>query len=174
MQSSPPLPYRHNDGQQSPEPSHYSLDLNALTMDDSRPSSPLPTAHSDQVRSEDIEGPSDFTVNMEAWMRGTPQRDGAKASKDARRIAGRQTLKTPEIPIASTGDQDAQPQRNNVEPGVEAAHIDSAEKDQKSHLPVLDMPEDAAAQQPESTASSPVRDNHLLQPTVEDLSLIHI
>ncbi|KAG8627931.1 hypothetical protein KVT40_003804 [Elsinoe batatas] len=80
MDSSPPLPAHHslshpssparsahNDAQ-----SDYSLDLGALTKDSfSAPPSPPVMRKVDEVRSEDIDGPSDFTLHMEEWMRGT-------------------------------------------------------------------------------------------------------
>ncbi|KAK8209190.1 hypothetical protein M8818_003885 [Zalaria obscura] len=75
MQSSPPV---RAYSPASPVQSQYSLDLNALTLDDhSEPSSPLPQQHLDRVLSEDIDGPSDFTINMEKWMRGTLRKKDA-------------------------------------------------------------------------------------------------
>ncbi|KAF4555230.1 Hypothetical protein D9617_3g023020 [Elsinoe fawcettii] len=80
MDSSPPLPAHHSlshpgspvhpDNQDAL--SDYSLDLAALTKDSlSAPSSPPVMRKVDEVRSEDIDGPSDFTLHMEEWMRGT-------------------------------------------------------------------------------------------------------
>ena len=69
MQSSPPT--RAADRLPSPAESEYSLDLAALDFDSgSGTSTPLPQKQVDRVLSEDIDGPSDFTQNMEAWMRG--------------------------------------------------------------------------------------------------------
>ena len=69
MQSSPPT--RAWERPASPAESQYSIDLAALDLDShSGASSPAPKQHVDQVLSEDIDGPSDFTQNMEAWMRG--------------------------------------------------------------------------------------------------------
>ena len=75
MPSSPPIRAWDNQHQRqqpaSPTDSQYSIDLNALELDShSGASTPLPTQHVDKVLSEDIDGPSDFTQNMEAWMRG--------------------------------------------------------------------------------------------------------
>lgn len=51
--------------------SQYSLDLAALEVNSrSGASTPLPEQQTDHVLSEDIDGPSDFTVNLEAWMKG--------------------------------------------------------------------------------------------------------
>lgn len=72
MQSSPPT--RRYERPESPaNDSKYSLDLAALELDSrSGASSPrLPSRQIDRVLSEDIDGPSDFTQNMEYWMRGT-------------------------------------------------------------------------------------------------------
>ncbi|KAF2220672.1 hypothetical protein BDZ85DRAFT_29710 [Elsinoe ampelina] len=80
MDSSPPLPAHHSLSHPS-SPAHsahndaqsdYSLDLGALTKDSlSAPPSPPVMRKVDEVRSEDIDGPSDFTLHMEEWMRGT-------------------------------------------------------------------------------------------------------
>ncbi|KAK1057793.1 hypothetical protein LTR74_013865 [Friedmanniomyces endolithicus] len=69
MQSSPPV--RAWDRPSSPAGSQYSLDLDALGLDShDNESSPVTTQLVDRVLSEDIDGPSDFTLNMAAWMRG--------------------------------------------------------------------------------------------------------
>ncbi|KAI7373969.1 hypothetical protein KC336_g20308, partial [Hortaea werneckii] len=67
MQSSPPQ--RAYSRPSSRAESDYELDLDALGINDSNVSSPV-KPHIDRIRSEDIEGPSDFTLNMEKWMRG--------------------------------------------------------------------------------------------------------
>ncbi|KAI6819182.1 hypothetical protein KC340_g11128 [Hortaea werneckii] len=67
MQSSPPQ--RAYSRPSSRAESDYELDLDALGINDSNASSPV-KPHIDRIRSEDIEGPSDFTLNMEKWMRG--------------------------------------------------------------------------------------------------------
>ncbi|KAK5166460.1 uncharacterized protein LTR77_008003 [Saxophila tyrrhenica] len=70
MQSSPPT--RAWAQPASPTQSQYSIDLAALDLDSrSGASSPeLPAPPIDRVLSEDIDGPSDFTQNLEKWMRG--------------------------------------------------------------------------------------------------------
>ncbi|TKA24626.1 hypothetical protein B0A50_06386 [Salinomyces thailandicus] len=67
MQSSPPQ--RAHSRPSSRVDTDYELDLDALGLDDSNTSSPV-KPHVDRIASEDIEGPSDFTLNMEKWMRG--------------------------------------------------------------------------------------------------------
>lgn len=63
----------------SPSHSHYSLDLDALNLDDDEtgPLTPLPQPTIDVIASDDIDGPTDFTVNMGKWMRGTPRKPAA-------------------------------------------------------------------------------------------------
>jgi len=69
MQSSPPV--RAWDRPSSPAGSQYSLDLGALGLEShDNESSPVAAQRVDRVLSEDIDGPSDFTLNMAAWMRG--------------------------------------------------------------------------------------------------------
>ena len=80
MQSSPPT-RAWDRPPSSPTDSHYSIDLAALDLDShSGASTPLPTQHVDRVLSEDIDGPSDFTQNMEAWMRGGTLKKGSLKS----------------------------------------------------------------------------------------------
>ena len=69
MPSSPP---RQWDGlPQSPEKSEYSIDLAGLEGGGSdTEETPLPQQRIDRVLSEEIGGPSDFTLNLEKWMRG--------------------------------------------------------------------------------------------------------
>jgi hypothetical protein len=83
MQSSPPL--RGTSPRvlpSSPAGSEYSLDLDALGSSSSA-SSPVAERVVPQVKSEDIDGPTDFTINMLDWMKGgrAPGRD--KPQQDA-------------------------------------------------------------------------------------------
>jgi hypothetical protein len=68
MQSSPPT--RAWQAPASPAHSQYSIDLGALESRSGASSPGLPEQIVDRVLSEDIDGPSDFTQNLEAWMRG--------------------------------------------------------------------------------------------------------
>ncbi|KAF1346097.1 hypothetical protein BDV97DRAFT_359751 [Delphinella strobiligena] len=54
----------------------YSLDLDALNLDDSGSLSPIQSPKPDKIASDEIEGPTDFTINMGKWMKGggTPQK----------------------------------------------------------------------------------------------------
>jgi hypothetical protein len=77
MESSPPTRPWHRAN--SDAGSQYSLDLGALDLDsDDEPS--LPKQKVERIFSEDIEGPSDFTLNMEKWMRGGTLRNGTTRS----------------------------------------------------------------------------------------------
>ncbi|KAK0928352.1 hypothetical protein LTS16_002557 [Friedmanniomyces endolithicus] len=79
MQSSPPV--RAWDRPSSPAGSQYSLDLGALGLEShDNESSPVATQRVDRVLSEDIDGPSDFTLNMAAWMRGGTMGKGTMRS----------------------------------------------------------------------------------------------
>ena len=69
MQSSPPVRAWHRPA--SPTDSQSSLDLGDLDAESHNATSPILSHRQvDPVRSEDIDGPSDFTENMAAWMRG--------------------------------------------------------------------------------------------------------
>ncbi|GAB7351059.1 hypothetical protein MBLNU459_g1539t1 [Dothideomycetes sp. NU459] len=71
---SPQLPRQQSPA--SPSQSHYSLDLDALGFDDSLDESSLQLARPriDSIASDDIDGPSDFTINLGKWMRGSPKK----------------------------------------------------------------------------------------------------
>ncbi|KAK3117450.1 hypothetical protein LTR53_001137 [Teratosphaeriaceae sp. CCFEE 6253] len=116
LQSSPPV--RAWDRPSSPTNSHNSLDLVALGLDDrSDDGSPpnIPPRHVDPIRSEDIDGPSDFTINMAAWMRGGSM--GKGTARSAR--SGLRSLKEQE------------------------ARGSSAERKENEHLEVPQSPEEA-------------------------------
>ena len=75
MASSPSRPSHSRSSSQADLTTEYSLNLDALTPSKAHESSLMDSAQAigpalDVVRSEDIEGPSDFTQNMEFWMRG--------------------------------------------------------------------------------------------------------
>ncbi len=75
MASSPLRPSHSRSSSQADLTTEYSLNLNALTPSKAHESSLMDSPQAigpvlDVVRSEDIEGPSDFTQNMEFWMRG--------------------------------------------------------------------------------------------------------
>ncbi|KIW01614.1 uncharacterized protein PV09_07085 [Verruconis gallopava] len=69
LPSSPPLQLRSPTAR-SRSPSDFSLDLDALPdgEESSIVATPLPRAKLDVVNSDDIDGPTDFTQNLEYWM----------------------------------------------------------------------------------------------------------
>ena len=69
MQSSPPRGTSPRVLPSSPGASEYSLDLDALGSS-STASSPIAERVVPQIKSEDIDGPTDFTINMMDWMKG--------------------------------------------------------------------------------------------------------
>lgn len=69
MQSSPPRGTSPRVLPSSPAGSEYSLDLDALGSS-STASSPVAERVVPQIKSEDIDGPTDFTINMMDWMKG--------------------------------------------------------------------------------------------------------
>lgn len=75
MASSPSRPSRSRSSSLADPTTEYSLNLDALTPSKAHESSLMDSMQAigpapDVVRNEDIEGPSDFTQNMEFWMRG--------------------------------------------------------------------------------------------------------
>jgi hypothetical protein len=69
MQSSPPRGASPRMIPTSPATSRYELDLDALEGS-STASSPVAERTIPRILSEDIDGPSDFTINMMDWMKG--------------------------------------------------------------------------------------------------------
>jgi len=172
--------------------SEYELDLNALSLDDSGEfSSPLPTKHIDHVRSEDIDGPSDFTINMEKWMRGTPQRDVKPVSRFG--TINRSALGSVRNMVSSKESGD-----DNAERADRARKHDSAQEKESNEDDVQEAGANVQEDTPtlESSAATvvhdraetsrpdegrsmwdpyeasasplPLKKNGLLQPTVED------
>ncbi|KAK5116153.1 hypothetical protein LTR62_008479 [Meristemomyces frigidus] len=117
MNSSPPV--RTWERPTSPIDSQYSLDLRALGLEEhSNETSPIPKPRVDRVLSEDIDGPSDFTLNMAAWMRGDTRnkstmssaRSGLQAVKEQdlrerESVRQRDTLELPQSPVQIEDDQ---------------------------------------------------------------------
>jgi chromosome segregation ATPase len=79
MLSSPPPPapppHRNVHGDE-PDQTQYSLDLDALNLDDEPSALDSPSVHRvvDKIHSDDIDGPTDFTVNLAKYFRGTPRK----------------------------------------------------------------------------------------------------
>ena len=171
MQSSPPV--RRSERPQSPD-SHYSIDLAALDTDSrSGASSPqLPTQHVDHVLSEDIDGPSDFTQNLEKWMRGT----GALNSRPGTVKSGLHLLQEGDDDTA--GARDLMTAGNNAEGGDDthsASHHtptgtppqESVYASSRQGLPSPAGSPDWDPYVEDSTPKPPPHKNPL-QPTVED------
>ncbi|GAM83942.1 hypothetical protein ANO11243_019320 [Dothideomycetidae sp. 11243] len=170
MNSSPPL--RPEDGAlpQSPAHSEYSIDLNAMTQDThDEAQSPAPTRRIDEVRSEDIDGPSDFTLNMEDWMRGTHKRKTTAPNNTgthsrggtlARGSVRQMYAQTPAEKIHEEDDEDDDA----------AAQADEDQKHEGDVAPavVRDSSIWDAYGNPSPSSSPPQIDRRLLQPTVED------
>ena len=74
---SPPAPPPHRDSRgDEPDQTQYSLDLDALNLDDEPSALDSPSVHRvvDKIHSDDIDGPTDFTVNLAKYFRGTPRK----------------------------------------------------------------------------------------------------
>jgi hypothetical protein len=79
MLSSPPAPapppHRTPHGDE-PDQTQYSLDLDALNLDDEPSALDSPSVQRvvDKIHSDDIDGPTDFTVNLGKYFKGTPRK----------------------------------------------------------------------------------------------------
>jgi chromosome segregation ATPase len=79
MLSSPPPPapppHRNPHGDEHDQ-TQYSLDLDALNLDDEASALDSPSVQRvvDKIHSDDIDGPTDFTVNLGKYFRGTPRK----------------------------------------------------------------------------------------------------
>jgi chromosome segregation ATPase len=79
MLSSPPAPapppHRTPHGDE-PDQTQYSLDLDALNLDDEPSALDSPSVQRvvDKIHSDDIDGPTDFTVNLAKYFKGTPRK----------------------------------------------------------------------------------------------------
>lgn len=171
MQSSPPE--RAWKQATSPAGSQYSVDLAALDLDArSGASSPVPAQYVDKIRSSDIDGPSDFTLNMGPWMNGgTMGRGTAKSFKK-----GLESLR-------ETRDEGVQANRSFLTPRKQQEEEQSASHHTPSNSPPFESVFDARpnfsqgapdvsewdpyTDGEESTPGVPAQ-NHFLQPTVED------
>lgn len=174
MQSSPPT--RAFPRPSSPTGSQYSLDLGRLDID-SNGSSPIAKQKIDRVLSEDIDGPSDFTLNMEKWMRGGTM--------------GKGTVRGTKGVLASLKEQDGKLEGDAQDEHAGSPTSDHQEDDllhdeptESHHTPSNSPPresvwsdrtqkqgEHASSEwDPYGEASTPAPPVHkqLLQPTVED------
>jgi len=177
MQSSPPT--RAWERPQSPAESQYSLDFGALGSVHSNESSPVAKQRIDRVLSEDIEGPSDFTINMDKWMRGgTLGKGTARSARSALQTLKEQEvnarssvpsprLQVPDSPTKTEGEQTASHHTPSNSPPKESVW-------DIEHQGSIDEPRDEGEHQDSSdwdpydgTPQPPVH-KEFLQPTVED------
>ncbi|KAH0127792.1 hypothetical protein KCU66_g5326, partial [Aureobasidium melanogenum] len=73
----PPVPPPHRAVRDDErDQTQYSLDLDALNLDDEPSALDSPSVHHlvDKIHSDDIDGPTDFTVNLAKYFRGTPRK----------------------------------------------------------------------------------------------------
>ncbi|KAI5364682.1 hypothetical protein Slin15195_G042210 [Septoria linicola] len=178
MQSSPPVRAWTQPRRDSQPESEYSLDLAALDLDgpddtDTR----IPEPKVDRIFSEDIDGPSDFTQNMDAWMRGgTMGRGTSKKKKSAGTPAQtilerNEELKEQEVQthdflkVPQNGDDDAE---GDI---TESHHTPDNSPPKISVLANSQFEEGFSSEwHTDGEGSPPVPPNHkqFLQPTVED------
>lgn len=164
MQSSPPV--RAFPRPSSPSNSDYSLDLGALDME-TQSDIDIPKPKVERVFSEDIDGPSDFTQNMEMWMRGGTMSKGTmRGSRKMQR------------PIQEDEEQEAQEEDRLAVPGADEAE----ERTGSHHTPDNSPPKVSILDQTthedpfssewhtDGSHSTPIPPIHkqFLQPTVED------
>ncbi|KAK5683279.1 hypothetical protein LTS10_004810 [Elasticomyces elasticus] len=180
MQSSPPV--RAWDRPNSPAESQYSLDLGALGLEShDNETSPIPKQHVDRVLSEDIDGPSDFTLNMVGWMKGgTLGKGTARSAK-----SGLQTWKEQEAREQDDDGKDGAHLEVPQSP-LEDEHTSATSNNTPDHSPPKDSPwherpsfreqqdevhgndeSDWDPYAPTGTPQVPAH-KHFLQPTVED------
>lgn len=164
MQSSPPT--RAFPRPPSPSNSDYSLDLGALDME-TQSDIDVPKQKVERVFSEDIDGPSDFTQNMEMWMRGGTMSKGTmRGSRKMQR------------PIQEDKEQEAQEEDRLAVPAADVVEERTESHHTPDHSPpkisVLDQTthEDpfSSEWQTHGSHSTPIPPVHkqFLQPTVED------
>lgn len=177
MQSSPPTRVWRRDSQPDSE---YSLDLAALDLDgpdDTETRIPEPKV--DHVLSEDIDGPSDFTQNMDMWMRGgttgrgtLSKKKGGPATTIAQTIMERnEELKQQEV---QTHDFLEVPRQHHPEAEGDVTQSDHTPENSPPKVSILEKSQYeegfSSEWQTDGEGSPPVPPNHkqFLQPTVED------
>ncbi|PSK36675.1 hypothetical protein B9Z65_1858 [Elsinoe australis] len=190
MDSSPPLPARssppraNHDHNQDEIQSDYSLDLAALpSTSNSAPPSPPAMRKVDEVRSEDIDGPSDFTLHMEEWMRGT-RRGKSTMGRGGTGRTGRGTLGFGTVKKGTVRGMLAPETEIREEDEGEEGDVDVEERERR-RLEDTPVPEEGMGEEREGSAtprgvgSSELsgdgqagqaweKGRRFLQPTVED------
>lgn len=183
MQSSPPT--RALERPSSRAESEYSLDLNALNLEETQSDIDIPKQKMDRIYSSDIDGPSDFTQNMEMWMRG-----GAASRKNTLRGLKQSTRVIQEV-FEQEGKENQNPERlqlpgkaederteshhtpDNSPPKVPPHNQNKIEEteDERSELDHTGWEEGFSSEwQTYGSTSTPAvpAHRHFLQPTVED------
>ncbi|PNS21094.1 hypothetical protein CAC42_3432 [Sphaceloma murrayae] len=170
------------------ELSEYSLDLTALSSR-SAPPSPPAIRKIDEVRSEDIDGPSDFTLNMEDWMRGTRQKgtvNGTMGRGTARGTLGKGTRGGKAIRMGtvrglfSVVPEDDEPgSARGADDGRAVGEKEVVEEEEEKQREDTPVPEEVEGQLREGSETPRAEssdllerdwraENRFLQPTVED------
>lgn len=142
--------------------SAYSLDLSALDLESNSSSPKMPKQRVDRVLSEDIDGPTDFTINMGKWMRSGGQ-DTVRSARKA--LPGLQSrLSTPQHG-REEDEHSASHHTPTNSPPKESVWLDETmHEDDGPGSSEWDPYEEPAT----PYALPPVKNKHLLQPTVED------
>ncbi|KAK3679766.1 hypothetical protein LTR78_000142 [Recurvomyces mirabilis] len=185
MNSSPPV--RAWNPPESPIDSQYSLDLGALGLDEhSNENSPIPKQHVDRMLSEDIDGPSDFTLNMAKWMRGgTMEKSTMRSAKsglqavkeqeirDRESVRQRSTLEVPQSPVEFEEDQATSHHTPDHSPPKaspwheQPPHFQQQQQHENHEQDAQHDSSDWDPYAPSGTPQPPVH-KQFLQPTVED------
>ncbi|KXS99324.1 hypothetical protein AC578_6750 [Pseudocercospora eumusae] len=180
MQSSPPV--RAFPRRDSQPDSEYSLDLNALDLDHDDTDTNIPKPNIERIMSEDIEGPSDFTQNMDMWMRGGSIKKkgtlrGKNAAPQTTRDFREEAMRSRHEEYVSENDI----RRDFLEVPQNELHLDD-EHTGSHHTPENSPPKlsvlDHAGDEEqfssewqtdgEGSTPQPPAHKHFLQPTVED------
>jgi hypothetical protein len=84
----PPAHGRTSHGANDDDETQYSLDLDALNLDDAGSALDSPSLHGfvDKIHSDDIDGPTDFTVNLLKYFGSTPVQNKHKTSDELPRL----------------------------------------------------------------------------------------
>jgi hypothetical protein len=180
MQSSPPVRAWDRTRRDSQTDSEYSLDLNALGLnaeDDTE--TRIPERTIEKIHSEDIEGPSDFTQNMDMWMRGGTGGQGSTSSRKrgtfnatttVHTIQERHEEETRRV-LRSNGLLDV-PHKHGQEPEDERTESHYTPDTLPPKISVMDETQQdfSSEWQTDGEGSPPQPPHHksLLQPTVEE------
>ncbi|KAK5002522.1 hypothetical protein LTR28_011315 [Elasticomyces elasticus] len=154
--------------------SQYSIDLGALDAN-SKSSTPLPQRQVDKIMSEDVEGPSDFTVNMEKWMRGsvkTTQMQSSSVTEVPLRLEDAQHERYQKVPEdsrqAAQDDEVKDDEGANEDEDVPEEHPEDDLTLDDSILPLASQDEPDSIWDPDYGTPALPQAKNLLQPTVED------